>query len=66
MFTLTTIANARRQNLDGTTDAIGSQLYLTVITASWEGGFNSAKEDRSTGANLQDQGNKINEHGNRP
>ncbi|HEV2136194.1 MAG TPA: hypothetical protein VGR47_18290 [Terracidiphilus sp.] len=66
MFTLTTIANARRQNLDGTTDAIGSQLFLTVITASWEGAFNAAEEGLPTDANVQDHGNKMNERGNRP
>jgi hypothetical protein len=65
MFTLTTIANARRQHLDGTTDPICSQLFLTVITASWEGGFHAAAENRSCDANVPDQANKMNESGER-
>ncbi|MGH9588962.1 MAG: hypothetical protein ACRD25_01145 [Terracidiphilus sp.] len=66
MFTLITIAYARRQNADGTTDSICRNCFVTVTTASWEGDLTCAEHDHACDPNVLDYWNKMKEDGERP
>lgn len=66
MFKLTTIAYARRQNANGTTDSICRHCFITVITASWEGELSRAEHDHTCDPMVLDYWSKMKEDDERP
>lgn len=63
MFKLITLAYAHRRNIDGTTDSICKNCFITVIRASREGDLARAEHDHICDRSTLDYWSKMKEVG---
>lgn len=62
MFTLSTIADIRRQNPDGSTESVGTNCFITVITGSRKSDFKNAEHESFSGPTMPDYSKKGIDH----
>lgn len=62
MLTLTTIADVRRQNPDGSTESISTNCLVTVIIGSRKSDFKNAEHDIISDPAMPDYSNKGIDH----
>ena len=62
MLTLSTIADIRLQNLDGSTESVGTNCLITVITASRKSDLKVAEHNCTCNPSLPDYLNQGIDH----
>ncbi len=64
MFTLTTMASSRRQDLDGNAELVGLDCFITIVPDAWQSNRNAAGHSAACNPIVTDYSNNSIDHQN--